>query len=143
MAPGTCGHLAVLRHPFQLPQLTPPPSTLWWGPAHLCLLFPRTWCPTPLPRLCYLLHLQPPDTPPLQMQGTQGTPAQPLTHVSQQPTPMGWRQVQSRQLVLSHDSPRENCFPSYSQGAAKETVVMKTHRPVLRVSGSPLDTPMP
>lgn len=43
----------------------------------------------------------------------------PLTHVSQHPTPMGCRQVHSRQLVLSHDSPRANCFPSYSQGAVK------------------------
>lgn len=63
MPPGTSGHLAVPRHPFQLLQLTPPPSMPWWGPAHLCLLFPRTWCPTALPRLWYLLHLQPLVTP--------------------------------------------------------------------------------
>lgn len=70
----------------------------------------------------------------------QPTPSLPwsLTHVSQQPTPMGCRQVQSRQLVLSHDSPRENCFPSYSQGAAKETVVMRTHEPVLGFVGASL-----
>lgn len=80
--------------------------------------------------------------PLLQMQ-MQPTPARPLTHVSQQPTPMGCRQVQSRQLVLSHDSPRENCFPSYSQGAAKETVVMRTHGSVLRTTGSLLDSPVP
>lgn len=51
---------------------------------------------------------------------------------------MGCRQVQSRQLVLSHDSPRENCFPSYSQGAAKETVAMSMRGPAPGCVGASL-----
>ena len=101
------------------PQLTPPPPR--WAPAHL-------WPPGLRHLLHHVCSRQTPAEEPRQGSVTGSSPPpprapQPLTHVSQQPTPMGCRQVQSRQLVLSHDSPRENCFPSYSQGAAKRTAM--------------------
>lgn len=39
------------------------------------------------------------------------------THVSQQPTPTGCRQVQWKQSLRSQDSPRVKYLPSYWQGA--------------------------
>lgn len=145
-------------------QLAPPPSAPRWAPTHLCPLSPPgPVTPQPPGILTFSpQRLQPPDPGDhlpatgveVPWQGSTTTPSapQPLTHVSQQPTPMGCRQVQSRQLVLSHDSPRENFFPSYSQGAAEEMVAMRIPGPQVsspgrvppqaRACGSLLGTPL-
>lgn len=100
-------------------------------PADLPRL-PSRWCLhicSLLMPFCLLL-LRDLGTPCPSLRHTRNTLSWPLlaTHVSQQPTPTGCRQVQWKQSLRSQDSPRVKYFPSWWQGAGEGSMRIAVSR---------------